>query len=99
MSTKSEIIHCPNCKEDVPKTLYCLNCGYPLYKLEQEKKNEDPEAELVSDSEPKLGGKEEVDMSIEYEPPQKTFMADESEAEPETEPEEELEPNQNPRWR
>ena len=88
MSTKSEIIHCPNCKEDVPKTLYCLNCGYPLYKLEQEKKNEDPEAELVSDSEPKLGGKEEVDMSIEYEPPQETFMADESEAEAE----EELEP-------
>ena len=83
MSTKSDIIHCPNCKEDVPKTLYCLNCGYPLYKLEQEKKNEDPEAELVSNTEPKLGGKEEVDMSIEYEPPQKTFMADEPEEEPE----------------
>jgi len=96
LSTKSEIIHCPNCKEDVPKTLYCLNCGYPLYKLEQEKKNEDPEAELVSDSEPKLGGKEEVDMSIEYEPPQKTYMANESEAEPEMEPEEELEPEPEP---
>jgi len=90
LSTKSDIIHCPNCKEDVPKTLYCLNCGYPLYKLEQEKKNEDPEAELVSDSEPKLGGKEEVDMSIEYEPPQKTFMADESEEELEPEPEVEI---------
>ena len=86
MSTKSEIIHCPNCKEDVPKTLYCLNCGYPLYKLEQKKKNEDPETELVSDSEPKLGGKEEVDMSIEYEPPQKTFMSDEPEEEHEPEP-------------
>ena len=96
MSTKSEIIHCPNCKEDVPKTLYCLNCGYPLYKLEQEKNNDNPEAGLVSDSEPKLGGKEEVDMSIEYEPPQETFMADESEEEPETEPEEELEPEPEP---
>ena len=30
-----EVVHCPNCKEDVPKTLYCLNCGYPLYKEEQ----------------------------------------------------------------
>ena len=33
---KTEVILCPNCKEEVPKTLYCLNCGYPLYKVEQE---------------------------------------------------------------
>jgi hypothetical protein len=33
----SEVVHCPNCKEDVPKTLYCLNCGFPLYKEEQPK--------------------------------------------------------------
>jgi len=32
-----EVVHCPNCKEDVPKTLYCLNCGFPLYKEEQPK--------------------------------------------------------------
>jgi hypothetical protein len=31
----SEVVKCPNCKEDVPKTLYCLNCGYPLYKQEK----------------------------------------------------------------
>jgi len=31
-----EVILCPNCEEEVPKTLYCLNCGYPLYKVEGE---------------------------------------------------------------
>jgi hypothetical protein len=33
----TEVVFCPNCKENIPKTLYCLNCGYPLYKIEQEK--------------------------------------------------------------
>ena len=33
---QAEVIHCPNCHENVPKTLYCLNCGYPLYKVEQQ---------------------------------------------------------------
>ena len=46
-----EVVHCPNCKEDVPKTLYCLNCGFPLYKEEQpkEEKIEQPDSkpELV----------------------------------------------------
>jgi len=31
---KTEVVLCPNCKEEVPKTLYCLNCGYPLYKMQ-----------------------------------------------------------------
>jgi len=51
---KTEVVLCPNCKEEVPKTLYCLNCGYPLYKMQsspavkdEEKKTE----ELVSESE------------------------------------------------
>jgi hypothetical protein len=35
--SSGEVVHCPNCKEDVPKTLYCLNCGFPLYKEEQPK--------------------------------------------------------------
>lgn len=63
----SEVIHCPNCNEDVPKTLYCLNCGYPLYKIEQEQKaseeispeTEAPEASTVDT---------DVDMSVEIEP-------------------------------
>jgi len=33
---QAEALLCPNCKEEVPKTLYCLNCGYPLYKIEVE---------------------------------------------------------------
>jgi hypothetical protein len=77
----SEVIHCPNCKEDVPKTLYCLNCGYPLYKLEQQKKTEEPAKEPVAEPEPE---EEEVDMSIEIEP-------QETEPEPIPELEEEVE--------
>ncbi len=90
MSTLSEVIHCPNCKEDVPRTLYCLNCGYPLYKLEQEKKAEDQTEEPVTETEPEV----KVDMSVEYEPPQETFMAEEPEtvSEPEEEPITEPEP-------
>ena len=90
MSTSSEVIHCPNCKEDVPRTLYCLNCGYPLYKLEQEKKAEDQTEESVTETEPEPEVK--VDMSIEYEPPQETFMAEESEPDLEPEPEPDPEP-------
>jgi hypothetical protein len=46
----SEVVHCPNCKEDVPKTLYCLNCGFPLYKEEQLK--EEVKNEPKSEPEP-----------------------------------------------
>jgi hypothetical protein len=28
----SEVIRCSNCKEEVPVTLYCLNCGFPLHR-------------------------------------------------------------------
>jgi hypothetical protein len=44
-SLQTEVILCPNCKEEVPKTLYCLNCGYPLYKEELDKS--EPEADDV----------------------------------------------------
>lgn len=85
MST-SEVIHCPNCNEDVPKTLYCLNCGYPLYKLEGEKKAEEtPVVEVVSEPEPVAEPETEVDMSVEYEPPTETFI-EEPEPTPELEP-------------
>ena len=56
-----EVVNCPNCNEGVPKTLYCLNCGYPLYKTEQGKEDdpEEPaevkapeEAEPVSEEKP-----------------------------------------------
>jgi len=59
LSERSEVIHCPNCQEDVPKTLYCLNCGYPLYKLQPptQPKEEAPKEE------------EEVEMTVEIAPP------------------------------
>jgi hypothetical protein len=38
---QAEVLLCPNCKEEVPKTLYCLNCGYPLYKIELDQPEED----------------------------------------------------------
>jgi hypothetical protein len=25
------LVTCENCKKDVPETLFCLKCGYPLY--------------------------------------------------------------------
>ena len=40
---QAEVLLCPNCKEEVPKTLYCLNCGYPLYKIELDQPKEDVE--------------------------------------------------------
>ena len=42
-----EVVHCPNCKEDVPKTLYCLNCGFPLYKEEQPKQEKAEQTETI----------------------------------------------------
>jgi hypothetical protein len=53
---QTEAVLCPNCNEEVPKTLYCLNCGYPLYKIEVETEpvvEEDaPEPESVIEAEP-----------------------------------------------
>ena len=44
-SLQSEVLLCPNCQEDVPKTLYCLNCGYPLYKVEMNQEEVEEVAE------------------------------------------------------
>lgn len=56
-----EVILCPNCEEEVPKTLYCLNCGYPLYKVEEEQ-------EQVEIEEAKAITIEETPEQIEPEP-------------------------------
>lgn len=37
--SQEEMSVCPRCHESVPRTLYCLNCGYPLYR---EVKKESP---------------------------------------------------------
>ena len=34
------MIPCPNCKEMVPTSLYCLKCGYPLYMFRKEEESE-----------------------------------------------------------
>jgi hypothetical protein len=73
----TEVVHCPNCKEDVPKTLYCLNCGYPLYKIEQKKEDMvEPEPETLEVVAPE----EEVDMGVEIEQPGETVVVEEEPA-------------------
>jgi len=73
----TEVVHCPNCKEDVPKTLYCLNCGYPLYKIEQKKADMDePEPETLEVVAPE----EEVDMGVEIEQPGEPVVVEEEPA-------------------
>jgi hypothetical protein len=49
---QTEVLLCPNCKEEVPKTLYCLNCGYPLYKIEVDQPKPEEDVEVVVDEAP-----------------------------------------------
>ena len=66
-----EVVNCPNCKEGVPKTLYCLNCGYPLYKTEQGKEDdpEEPaEAKAPEEVEPLSEEKPAVEAATEATP-------------------------------
>ena len=60
-----EVVHCPNCKEDVPKTLYCLNCGFPLYKEEQPK--EEVKAEPEAEPEPAKHQEEDAVIMVDEE--------------------------------
>ena len=69
MQTEVQVegIMCPNCKEEVPKTLYCLNCGYPLYKIsvDADKAEEEvPEPVYVEDSVPVVEEPSEIDEGI-----------------------------------
>jgi len=50
VESTADLVRCPNCHEMVPKTLYCLNCGYPLYKVEFEEGDEE-ESESVEEAE------------------------------------------------
>lgn len=53
--SQEEMSVCPRCHESVPRTLYCLNCGYPLYRE-------------IRDETPKVGGSEtQVTSSLEAE--------------------------------
>ena len=70
--TSGEVVHCPNCNEDVPKTLYCLNCGFPLYKEEQgvEEKPETEVAEIKPEVKEKPSSSEEDTVIIVDEEPE-----------------------------
>lgn len=81
----SEVVHCPNCKEDVPKTLYCLNCGFPLYKEEQPKE----EAKVEHEAKPEPA--KPVELAVEEDA---IIMVDEDKEEStkQEEPKEEVTP-------
>lgn len=64
---QEEVVHCPNCKEEVPKTLYCLNCGHPLYK----------ETSLMEEA-PKQKAEPELEVHLK---PTETHLEPEAEAE------------------
>ncbi len=83
-----EVVNCPNCKEGVPKTLYCLNCGYPLYKTEQGKEDdpeESVEAKAPEEAEPVSEEKPVVEAATEATPTEveaeKPVIVEEAEAE------------------
>ncbi len=60
---KSKMVYCPNCKEQVPKSLYCLRCGYPLYTLKEEERGENEEG-AGSEAGPEGDRIEEVDTDF-----------------------------------
>ncbi len=64
---QTEVVLCPNCKEDVPKTLYCLNCGYPLYKMELDKSVTEEAEDVIIEVEPEPFEAEAVTEPIEEE--------------------------------
>jgi len=77
-----EVVHCPKCNEDVPKTLYCLNCGFPLYKEEQPKEEKD---ELEVTIKPIV--QPDDDAVIVVDEPEETKSEPKIEAQPEPVPE------------
>jgi len=80
------IVNCPHCKDDVPLSIYCLKCGYPMFELMKEHMSEDgSDGDEVSDGHPPDEGEEFRMEPEDLEPPQS------EEAEPESKPEEESE--------
>ena len=49
---QTEVVLCPNCREEVPKTLYCLNCGYPLYKMNLDSPKHEADVRVEVEPEP-----------------------------------------------
>ncbi|MFB0558289.1 MAG: hypothetical protein ACETVY_04145 [Candidatus Bathyarchaeia archaeon] len=38
---QGKMMVCPNCRDRVPTTLYCLKCGFPLYNIKHEEEDEE----------------------------------------------------------
>ncbi len=70
---RSDVVHCPSCDEDVPETLYCLNCGYPLYKIE-EKPEEETIEEPVQIDEPE---EETIEEPVQIDEPEEIVAEEE----------------------
>jgi hypothetical protein len=80
------IVHCPHCKDDVPLSIYCLKCGYPMFELMKEHMSEDgSDGDEVSDGHTPDEGEEFRLEPEDLEAPQS------EEAKPESKPDEESE--------
>ena len=69
--TKEDFVVCPNCKvKHDPNTIYCLNCGYPLYarerdESEQTKPGETEDiSEVASELQAKLSSETEMEAGF-----------------------------------
>ena len=80
------IVHCPHCKDDVPLSIYCLKCGYPMFELMKEHMSEDgSDGDEVSDGHPPDEGEEFRLEPEDLEPPQSEDVETESKPEEESE--------------
>ena len=69
VESTEDLVRCPSCHEMVPKTLYCLNCGYPLYKVEfeEEEATEEENVEVEEEAEREEAPLEEAEEKVEEE--------------------------------
>jgi copper chaperone CopZ len=65
---QTEVMLCPNCREEVPKTLYCLNCGYPLYKVAMQSVEEEVE-DVSIEVAPEAGAEPIIEIEAQQETP------------------------------
>ncbi len=80
------IVNCPNCEDDVPLSIYCLKCGYPMFELMKEHMSEDgSDGDEVSDGHPPDEGEEFRLEPEDLEPPQSEDVEAESKPEEESE--------------
>ncbi len=80
------IVECPHCKDNVPLSIYCLKCGYPMFELMKEHMSEDgSDGDEVSDGHTPDEGEEFRLEPEDLEAPQS------EETKPESKPDEESE--------